>query len=49
MTFTSRFREFCPETGKKADLTFVQHIIASLRPDGHHHAARRAVSRRYPD
>jgi type I restriction enzyme M protein len=29
-----RFWEFCPETGKKADLMFVQHIIASLKPDG---------------
>jgi len=35
MSFTSRFREFCPETGKKADLMFVQHMIASLRPRGH--------------
>jgi type I restriction enzyme M protein len=35
MTFPSRFREFCPETGKKADLMFVQHMIASLKPDGH--------------
>lgn len=35
MTFTSRFREFCPETGKKADLMFVQHMIASLKPEGH--------------
>lgn len=35
MIFPSRFREFCPETGKKADLMFVQHIIASLKPDGH--------------
>lgn len=35
MTFTSRFREFCPETGKKADLMFVQHMSASLKPDGH--------------
>lgn len=35
MSFTSRFREFCPETGKKADLMFVQHMIASLKPDGH--------------
>lgn len=35
MTFTSRFREYCPETGKKADLMFVQHMIASLKPDGH--------------
>lgn len=35
MQFASRFREFCPETGKKADLMFVQHMIASLKPDGH--------------
>lgn len=35
MKFTSRFREFCPESGKKADLMFVQHMIASLKPDGH--------------
>jgi type I restriction enzyme M protein len=35
MTFTNRFREYCPETGKKADLMFVQHMIASLKPDGH--------------
>ena len=35
MCFTSRFREFCPETGKKADLMFVQHMVASLKPDGH--------------
>ncbi|MCF7556678.1 type I restriction-modification system subunit M [Pseudomonas petrae] len=35
MSFTNRFREFCPESGKKADLMFVQHMIASLKPDGH--------------
>ena len=35
MKFTSRFREWCPETGKKADLMFVQHMLASLKPDGH--------------
>jgi len=35
MKFSSRFREFCPETGKKADLMFVQHMIASLKTDGH--------------
>lgn len=35
MQFASRFREFCPETGKKADLMFVQHMIASLKPEGH--------------
>ena len=34
MKFTSRFREWCPETGKKADLMFVQHMLASLRPNG---------------
>lgn len=33
--FTSRFREWCPEGGKKADLMFVQHMLASLKPDGH--------------
>lgn len=32
--FTSRFREWCPETGKKADLMFVQHMLASLKTDG---------------
>ncbi len=35
MKFTSRFREWCPETGKKADLMFVQHMLASLESDGH--------------
>lgn len=35
MQFTSRFREYCPETGKKADLMFVQHMIASLKAEGH--------------
>ena len=34
MTFTNRFREFCPETGKKADLMFVQHVLASLKTNG---------------
>jgi type I restriction enzyme M protein len=33
--YTSRFREWCPETGKKADLMFVQHMLASLKADGH--------------
>jgi type I restriction enzyme M protein len=33
--FPSRFREWCPETGKKADLMFVQHMLASLNADGH--------------
>lgn len=32
--FPSRFREWCPETGKKADLMFVQHMLASLKPTG---------------
>ncbi len=35
MKFTNRFREWCPESGKKADLMFVQHMLASLRSDGH--------------
>jgi len=35
MQFTNRFWEFCPETGKKADLMFVQHMIASLKGQGH--------------
>jgi type I restriction enzyme M protein len=35
MKFTSRFREWAPETGKKADLMFVQHMLASLKPKGH--------------
>ena len=34
MKFTNRFREWCPETGKKADLMFVQHMLASLKGDG---------------
>ena len=33
--FPNRFREWCPETGKKADLMFVQHMLASLKTDGH--------------
>ena len=35
MKFPSRFREWCPETGKKADLMFFQHMLASLKPHGH--------------
>jgi type I restriction enzyme M protein len=35
LKFPSRFREWCPETGKKSDLMFVQHMLASLKPDGH--------------
>jgi type I restriction enzyme M protein len=33
--YANRFREWCPETGKKADLMFVQHMLASLKSDGH--------------
>ncbi len=33
--FPERFRYgFCPESGKKADLMFVQHMLSVLRPDG---------------
>ncbi len=35
MKFPTRFREWCPETGKKADLMFVQHMLASLKTKGH--------------
>ncbi|QVL50403.1 MAG: type I restriction-modification system subunit M [Thiocapsa sp.] len=35
LQFPNRFREWCPETGKKADLMFVQHMLASLKPRGH--------------
>jgi type I restriction enzyme M protein len=35
MKFRDRFREWCPETGKKADLMFVQHMLASLKSGGH--------------
>lgn len=35
MKLPSRFREWCPETGKKADLMFVQHMLASLKATGH--------------
>ena len=34
LKFPNRFREWCPETGKKADLMFVQHMLASLKSDG---------------
>lgn len=35
MEYQQRFRYgFAPETGKKADLMFVQHMIASLKDDG---------------
>ena len=33
--FPTRFRQWCPETAKKADLMFVQHMLASLKADGH--------------
>lgn len=35
LKFPTRFREWCPESGKKADLMFVQHMLASLKSDGH--------------
>src|SRR5690606_12494849 len=35
VTFSERFRYgWAPETGKKADLMFVQHMLSVLRPDG---------------
>ena len=34
MQFKERFHTFMPETGKKADLMFVQHILATLTPEG---------------
>src|SRR6202042_1314541 len=34
MLFKERFHHFMPESGKKADLMFVQHMVASLRSDG---------------
>jgi type I restriction enzyme M protein len=35
MKFSERFRYgFCPETGKKADLMFVQHMLSVLRTNG---------------
>ncbi len=34
LKFPNRFREWCPETGKKADLMFVQHMLATLKADG---------------
>ncbi|WP_164103217.1 type I restriction-modification system subunit M [Candidatus Laterigemmans baculatus] len=35
LPFPERFRfGFCPESGKKADLMFVQHMISVLRPGG---------------
>ena len=46
MKFHERFHTFMPENGKKADLMFVQHMVASLksgRQAGGGHAPRRAV------
>lgn len=34
LKFDGRFHTFMPETGKKADLMFVQHMIAVLKPKG---------------
>ncbi len=34
MQFKERFHTFMPETGKKADLMFVQHILSTLTPEG---------------
>lgn len=34
MEYPGRFRHFCPETGKKADLMFAQHMLAVLRHEG---------------
>ena len=34
MQFKERFHTFMPETGKKADLMFVQHIMATLTAEG---------------
>ena len=34
LKYENRFWEFCPEGGKKADLMFVQHMIASLKTNG---------------
>lgn len=34
MQFPERFHTFMPETGKKGDMMFVQHIVATLEQDG---------------
>lgn len=34
MKFDGRFHTFLPESGKKADLMFVQHMVASLKSNG---------------
>ena len=48
MKFRDRFREWCPETGKKADLMFVQHMPGKSqrrRPHGYDYAPRCTLSR----
>ncbi len=34
MEYQERFRYFCPQTGKKADLMFAQHMLAVLHHEG---------------
>ena len=34
MEYQGRFKYFCPQTGKKADLMFAQHMLAVLRYEG---------------
>jgi N-6 DNA Methylase len=34
MGCSTRSASFCPESGKKADLMFVQHMLSVLRPGG---------------
>lgn len=34
MKYKERFTHFMPESGKKADLMFVQHMVASIKSDG---------------
>lgn len=34
MEYRARFSYFCPETGKKADLMFAQHMLSVLRHEG---------------
>jgi 16S rRNA G966 N2-methylase RsmD len=43
MKFESHFREFCPETGKKADLMFVQHRIAEILAAADDHIEKEKV------
>ena len=44
MKFTERFTHFMPESGKKADLMFVQHMVASLKSDGRWPSSCRTAS-----